>query len=90
MENSKLLSIIIPAYNVEDYIEQCLDSIFDGMSEEAAKLTEVIVVNDGSADCTGEILKNYRQAGRQAGRQAFLSLLLKRKTAGYHPRAMKE
>ena len=49
MENGKLLSIIIPAYNVEDYIEQCLDSIFDGMSEEAAALTEVIVVNlDGS------------------------------------------
>ncbi len=37
------------------------------MSEEAARLTEVIVVNDGSTDCTGEILKNYRQAGRQAG-----------------------
>ena len=61
MENGKLLSIIIPAYNVEDYIEQCLDSIFDGMSEEAAALTEVIVVNDGSTDQTGEILKNYKQ-----------------------------
>ncbi|WP_303146672.1 glycosyltransferase [uncultured Cloacibacillus sp.] len=63
MENGKLLSIIIPAYNVEDYIEQCLDSIFDGMSEEAAELTEVIVVNDGSTDQTGEILKNYKQMG---------------------------
>lgn len=61
MGNGKLLSIIIPAYNVEDYIEQCLDSIFSGMSEEAAKLTEVIVVNDGSTDSTGEILKNYQR-----------------------------
>ena len=63
MEKGKLLSIIIPAYNVEDYIEQCLNSIFDGMSEEAAELTEVIVVNDGSTDQTGEILKNYKQNG---------------------------
>lgn len=59
MENGKLLSIIIPAYNVEDYIEQCLDSIFDGMSEEAAELTEVIVVNDGSTDRTRDIIKDY-------------------------------
>ena len=68
MGNDKLLSIIIPAYNVEEYIKQCLDSIFDGISEKAAKLTEVIVVNDGSTDGTGEILKNYRQTDRQTDR----------------------
>ena len=72
MANDKLLSIIIPAYNVEDYIKQCLDSIFDSMSEEEAKLTEVIVVNDGSSDGTGEILKHYKEGRRERERERFL------------------
>ena len=61
LDNEKLLSIIIPAYNVKDYINQCLDSIFNEMSPETEKQTEVIVVNDGSTDGTSEILKNYQQ-----------------------------
>lgn len=50
-----LLSIIIPAYNVENYIEQCLDSIIDQFVD----FIEVIVVNDGSTDLTSDKLKNY-------------------------------
>ena len=41
----KILSIIVPAYNVEKYIEKCLDS-FTGLK--APEEIEVIIVNDGS------------------------------------------
>lgn len=52
------VSAIIPAYNEEKYIEACVDSIFahcmDGF------FTEVIVVNNGSTDATGEILEKLQ------------------------------
>ena len=51
------LSIVIPAYNVEQYIGRCLDSIFNQQIE--TDLLEVIVVNDGSKDGTEGIIKLY-------------------------------
>lgn len=48
-------SIIIPVYNVEKYIEKCLDSIFN----QTLKDFEVIVVNDGTKDKSIELIKNY-------------------------------
>lgn len=51
------LSIVIPAYNVEQYIGRCLDSIFNQQIE--TDLLEVIVVNDGSKDGTEDIIKQY-------------------------------
>lgn len=51
------LSIVIPAYNVEKYIGNCLDSIFNQKIEN--NLLEVIVVNDGSKDRTEDIIKQY-------------------------------
>lgn len=50
----KLLSIVVPAYNSEDYLARCLDSVVQGGPE-----TEVIVVDDGSADRTAEIAREY-------------------------------
>lgn len=52
----KILSIIIPAYNVEKYIEQCLASL---EVPEILDLIEVIIVNDGSKDRTPEIAMKY-------------------------------
>ena len=49
------LTIIVPAYNVEEYIGQCLDSLTN-QTELAHK---VLVVNDGSTDSTGKIVKDY-------------------------------
>jgi glycosyltransferase involved in cell wall biosynthesis len=50
-----MLSIVIPAYNVETYIIECLSSI----EVQTRKDIEVIVVNDGSTDMTGDIVRNY-------------------------------
>ena len=54
-ETSKsLVSIIIPAYNVEKYIEKCISSILG----QTHTNIEVIVVDDGSTDRTGQIIDN--------------------------------
>ena len=51
------LSIIIPAYNVENYIERCLGSICSQITE--GEHIEVIVVDDGSKDGTVDIVTTY-------------------------------
>lgn len=51
MSNSYLITIIIPAYNIQDYIDACVESILPQLSEDI----ELIIVNDGSTDMTGAI-----------------------------------
>ena len=50
-----LISIIIPVYNVEKYLRECLDSVLSQSCSEY----EVICVNDGSTDGSLTILKEY-------------------------------
>ena len=50
------VSIIIPVYNVEKYIERCLESI----SKQKYKDFEVIIINDGSTDKTLDIINRYK------------------------------
>ena len=50
------LSIIIPVYNVENYISQCLESIFS----QSFKDFEIICVNDGSSDNSLGVLQNFK------------------------------
>lgn len=57
IEIKKLLTITIPAYNVEQYIERCLKSIL--RSEKCRKYVEILVVNDGSTDSTKQIVEKY-------------------------------
>ena len=52
------LSIIIPVYNVERYLEQCLNSIVVG-NVNLLGMLEVIVVDDGSLDRSGEIADRF-------------------------------
>ena len=51
-----LLSIIVPVYNVKDYVEKCLESIG---AQTNLNNYEVIVVDDGSTDGSGEIVDDF-------------------------------
>ena len=51
----KLVSIILPVYNVEDYLRDCLDSLL--MPSNCS--LEIIAVNDGSTDSSPDILQEY-------------------------------
>jgi glycosyltransferase involved in cell wall biosynthesis len=54
MDNVKV-SIIIPVYNVEQYLRQCLDSVVN----QTLKDIEIICIDDGSSDSSLEILHEY-------------------------------
>lgn len=49
------VSVLVPIYNVEKYLEQCLDSIIN----QTLKEIEIICLNDGSTDKSLEILEKY-------------------------------
>lgn len=53
----KLLTVVIPSYNAEKWIKNCLDSLLIGLDEKI----EVIVVNDGSNDLTSKYAHEYEQ-----------------------------
>ena len=55
MMTSDLVSVIIPVYNSERYLEECLDSVIS----QTYKNIEIIVVDDGSTDSSSDILKRY-------------------------------
>lgn len=61
MMNKLLLSIIVPVYNVEQFIEKCIDSLLNqNLSKEEY---EIIAVNDGSTDKSLSILEKLRITG---------------------------
>lgn len=57
MNNQPKVSIIVPIYNVEEYLVKCLDSLVN----QTLKEIEIICINDGSTDNSLEILKAYAQ-----------------------------
>ncbi|MBO3718139.1 glycosyltransferase, partial [Klebsiella pneumoniae] len=46
------ISVIIPAFNAELYIEECIQSVLDNEYPDV----EIIIINDGSTDRTGDII----------------------------------
>ncbi|PJA94745.1 hypothetical protein CO130_02855, partial [Candidatus Jorgensenbacteria bacterium CG_4_9_14_3_um_filter_38_10] len=56
MDSNPLVSIIIPAYNAEKYIQRALESAL----AQTYKDIEIIVIDDGSTDKTAEIIKTYQ------------------------------
>ena len=54
-ENKALISIIVPIYNVEEYLRECLDSI----QKQTYQKFECIMVNDGSTDNSKQIAEEY-------------------------------
>lgn len=55
------VSVIVPIYNVELYLEEALDSVINQTLEEI----EIIVVNDGSTDSSLEIIKKYEKKDKR-------------------------
>lgn len=52
-----LLSLIVPVYNVELYLGECLDSILEQVTDEC----EIVLVDDGSSDSSGQICQRYAE-----------------------------
>lgn len=50
------VSVIIPVYNAEEYIEQCLESLVN----QTLKTMEIVIVNDGSTDNSNKIIELYK------------------------------
>ena len=50
-KSDALISIIVPVYNVENYLKKCIDSII----AQTYHNLEIILVNDGSTDLSGQI-----------------------------------
>ena len=51
------VSVIVPIYNVEKYLEKCINSLLSQTLEDI----QIILVNDGSKDNSGNIAKEYEQ-----------------------------
>ncbi|MGN1134021.1 MAG: glycosyltransferase [Oscillospiraceae bacterium] len=66
-----IVSVIIPVYNCEKYLRQCLDSV----KNQTLKDIEIICVDDGSTDSSGKILEEYAKADSRF-------ICLKQKNAG--------
>ena len=50
-----LVSIIVPVYNVESWLNKCIDSLL----EQSYKNIEILLINDGSTDKSGDICNEY-------------------------------
>ena len=61
------VSIIVPVYNVYDYLDKCLNSI----QNQTLKDIEVIVVNDGTKDTSQEIIDKYTEVKKNKFMQLF-------------------
>lgn len=55
MNEEKLISVIIPIYNSEKYLRECLDSVVN----QSYKNLEILLINDGSTDSSLEICRGY-------------------------------
>ncbi|MCI8967169.1 MAG: glycosyltransferase family 2 protein [Lachnospiraceae bacterium] len=60
-DTENLISVIIPVYNVEAYVERCVTSV----QNQTYKNLEVIIVDDGSTDRSGEICDSLSAADRR-------------------------
>ena len=81
------ITVIVPVYNVENYLEKCLDSLIN----QTYKNLEIIVINDGSTDNSGEICQEYAQKDNRiiyietenSGQSAARNFGLDRMTGSY-------
>ncbi len=55
MEENGLVSVVIPVYNSEKFLNQCIESVLN----QTYKNIEIIAINDGSTDDSLKILETY-------------------------------
>lgn len=55
IKNNPLISIIVPVYNTEGYLRECLDSIL----QQTYNNIEAIIVDDGSTDRSADVCREY-------------------------------
>lgn len=60
-ECNELISVIIPVYNVEKYVNRCVESVLN----QTYKNLEIILVDDGSTDNSGKICDNYSKKDKR-------------------------
>lgn len=58
MNDNPLISVIIPIYNVEQYLKRCVESL----RHQTYSNLEIILVDDGSPDSCGKICDDYQKA----------------------------
>ena len=90
MTDKKLISVIVTAYNIKDYLPRCLESLLGQTYERL----EIIVVDDGSTDGTAEICDRFaskyeqievihqENGGPSAARNAGLKIALGERAPG--------
>lgn len=86
MNNSNTkVSVLVPVYNVEQFLPRCLDSILNQTMEDI----EIICVNDASTDCSLDILNEYATRDSRIkiiDKSEHGGLMMTRKTAYSHAR----
>ena len=68
------ISVVVPFYNLERYVRPCLDSVaaaFRALSADGRPSVEVVCVDDGSTDSTGEFLDAYARDLPRSGLDGF-------------------
>jgi len=55
IKNNPLISVIVPVYKIESYIEICIDSLLN----QTYRNLEILLIDDGSPDSCGEICEQY-------------------------------
>lgn len=59
--HTEKVSIIIPVFNVEDYLAECIDSAL----KQSHQNKEIIIIDDGSTDRSGSIIRKYKSAHKE-------------------------